>query len=112
MYLVSSHHNKFTIRALQVKCSSVSDVEALDQGGLRPPLGGGSAPPLPAATTRTQETLSECVVTRLVKTSEELVLSKCGGVDSSAVYDVHFSAQWLRGVSNFCEFFRFFPERS
>ena len=47
MYLVSSHHNKFTIRALQVKCNSVSDVEALDQGG-------GSAPPLPAVPTKSK----------------------------------------------------------
>ena len=91
-HLVASHHNKFTRRALQVMCNSVSDVEAFVQGGLRPPLGGGSAPPLPAAPAKAQETLSECVATRLVKTSEELVLSKCGGVDSSAVYDDHFSA--------------------
>ena len=53
MYLESPHHNKFTIRAVQVKCYSVSDVEALDQGGLRPPLkGGGSAPPLLAVPTK------------------------------------------------------------
>ena len=44
------HHNKFTIRALQVKCYSVSDVEALDQGGLRPPLGGGLRPTPPSST--------------------------------------------------------------
>ena len=36
MYLVSSHHNKFTIRALQVMCNSVSDVEAFVQGGAPP----------------------------------------------------------------------------
>jgi hypothetical protein len=45
MYLESPHHNKFTIRAVQVQCYSVSDVEALDQGG-------GSAPPLLAVPTK------------------------------------------------------------
>ena len=81
MYLESPHHNKFTIRAVQVKCYSVSDVEALDQGGLRPPLGGGLCPTPSGSTYSAHEGLSEWLTTRRFKTSEELVLAKCGVVD-------------------------------